>query len=134
MPAVKHTGLFGALRCRRLAHREGFDDALLLNPDGTISELVTSNIGFVRDGQTIWPRSEWLTGVTMTLLHEALDEPMRTEALTLADLPAMECVFATNSATGVRPVASVNDRSWPTDHPMLKQLQELYAGIPAERL
>lgn len=134
MPAVKHIGLFGALRRRRIAQREGFDDALFLNPDGTISEIVTSNIGFVRDGQTIWPRSELLTGVTMTLLHQAPNEPIRTEALTLADLPTMESAFATNAATGIRPVASVDDQSWPPGHPMLKQLCELYADIPAEQL
>src|SRR3954447_8146397 len=60
IPAVKHIGLFGALRCRRTAQREGFDDVLFLNQDGTISEIATSNIGFVRDGHIVWPRSEWL--------------------------------------------------------------------------
>lgn len=134
MPAVKHIGLFGALRCRRTAQREGFDDVLFLNPDGTISEIATSNIGFVRDGQTVWPRSEWLTGITMTLLNQALDEPIHTEPVTLSDLPGMEFAFATNAAIGIRPVASVDDRSWPTDHPALKQLCDLYADIPAERL
>jgi branched-subunit amino acid aminotransferase/4-amino-4-deoxychorismate lyase len=133
-PAVKHIGLFGALRCRRTAQREGFDDVLFLNPDGTISEIATSNIGFVRDGQIIWPRSEWLTGVTMTLLHQALDEPIQTEPLTLSDLPAMECVFATNAATGIRSVASVDDHAWPTRHSALEQLHELYSDIPAEQL
>jgi len=134
MPAVKHIGLFGALRCRRTAQREGFDDALFLNPDGTISEIVTSNIGFVRNGRAIWPRSEWLPGVTMTLINQALDEPIHTEPLTLTDLPTMEFAFATNAATGIRPVASVDDQSWPVEHPILRQLQELYADIPAEQL
>ena len=134
MPAVKHIGLFGALRCRRTAQREGFDDVLFLNQDGTISEIATSNIGFVRDGNIVWPRSEWLTGITMTLLNQALDEPIRTEPVTLTDLPTMEFVFATNAATGIRPVASVDDQSWPVDHPTLKQLRDLYADIPAEQL
>ncbi len=134
MPALKHIGLFGALRCRRTAQREGFDDVLFLNPDGTISEIATSNIGFVRDGQTIWPRSEWLTGITMTLLNQAFDEPIHTEPVTLSDLPTMEFVFATNAATGIRPVAAVDDRSWPAGHPSLKQLCDLYADIPAEQL
>lgn len=134
MPAVKHIGLFGALRCRRSAQREGFDDALFLNSDGTISEIATSNIGFVREGQIIWPRSEWLTGVTMTLLNQTLDEPIHTEPVTLPDLPTMEFVFATNAATSIRPVATVNDQSWPTDHPALKQLRDLYADIPAEQV
>ncbi|HCU51526.1 MAG TPA: aminotransferase, partial [Micromonosporaceae bacterium] len=134
MPAVKHIGLFGALRCRRTAQREGFDDVLFLNADGTISEIATSNIGFVRDGQIVWPRSEWLTGITMTLLNQALDEPIRTEPVTLSDLPAMEFVFATNAATDIRPVAAVDNQSWPTDHAVLKRLCDLYTDIPAERL
>ena len=116
------------------AQREGFDDVLLLNPDGTISEIATSNIGFVRNGQAIWPRSEWLTGTTMTLLNQVLDEPIHTEPVTLTDLPAMELVFATNAATGIRPVTSVDDQSWPTDHAALRQLRDLYADIPGEQL
>jgi len=134
LPAVKHIGLFGALRCRRTAQREGFDDVLFLNADGTISEIATSNIGFVRDGQAIWPRSEWLPGITMTLLNQTLDEPINTEPVTLSDLPSMEFVFATNAATGIRAVAAVDDRSWPTDHAILGQLRDLYADIPAEQL
>jgi branched-subunit amino acid aminotransferase/4-amino-4-deoxychorismate lyase len=134
MPAVKHIGLFGALRCRRTAQREGFDDVLFLNQDGTISEIATSNIGFVRGGDIVWPRSEWLTGITMTLLNQALDEPIHTEPVTLTNLPDMEFVFATNAATGIRPVASVDDQSWPIDHPTLERLRELYADIPAEQV
>ncbi|MPY81497.1 MAG: aminotransferase, partial [Actinophytocola sp.] len=62
IPSIKHVGLFGAMKRRRDAQREGFDDVLFLNKDGTISEIATSNIGCIRDGQIIWPRSEWLTG------------------------------------------------------------------------
>jgi branched-subunit amino acid aminotransferase/4-amino-4-deoxychorismate lyase len=134
MPAVKHIGLFGALLCRRTAQLEGFDDVLFLNPDGTISEIATSNIGFVRDGNIVWPRSEWLSGITMTLLNQALDEQIRTEPVLLSDLPDMEFVFATNAATGIRQVASVDDQSWSTNHPALEQLRDLYADIPAEQL
>jgi branched-subunit amino acid aminotransferase/4-amino-4-deoxychorismate lyase len=134
MPAVKHIGLFGALLCRRSAQREGFDDVLFLNPDGTISEIATSNIGFVRDGQTIWPRSEWLAGITMTLLNQALDEPVRSAPVTLADLPSMGFAFATNAAVGIRPVTSVDSHSWPINHSALKQLRDLYSEVPAEQL
>ena len=34
----------------------------------------------------------------------------------------------------LRPVAAVDDQSWPIDHPALKQLRDLYADIPAEQL
>ncbi|GAA2819983.1 aminotransferase class IV family protein [Saccharopolyspora taberi] len=133
-PAVKHIGLFGPLRLRRSAQREGFDDVLFLNPDGTVSELATSNVGFVRDGRVVWPRSEYLTGITMTLLNQELDEPVVTEPLTPADLTGMEAAFATNAAVGVRPIASVDDATWPDDHKVLQELRDLYAGIPPETL
>ena len=48
MPTTKHIGLFGAMQRRRAAQRDGFDDVLFLSPDGTISEIATSNIGFVK--------------------------------------------------------------------------------------
>ncbi|GGJ01570.1 hypothetical protein GCM10011581_43460 [Saccharopolyspora subtropica] len=133
-PAVKHVGLFGAMMHRRSAQREGFDDVLFLNPDGTISEIATSNIGFVRDGEIVWPRSEFLVGVTMTLLRQALDEPVTTEPLTLSDLPHMDAAFATNAATGIRPVRSVDGTEWPVDHKVFGDLRELYAEIPPEHL
>jgi branched-subunit amino acid aminotransferase/4-amino-4-deoxychorismate lyase len=134
IPKVKHIGLFGALERRRSAQRDGYGDVLFLNPDGTISEIATSNIGFVRGGEIVWPRSEYLAGITMTLLHQALDEAVVTEPLTLSDLPGMDAAFATNAATGVRSVISVDDVQWPAEHKAVRDLQELYADIPAERV
>ena len=130
---MKHIGLFGALQRRRAAQREGYDDVLFMNPDGTISEIATSNIGFIREGRIIWPQAAYLVGITMTLLHQALDEPVATEPLTLSDLAGMDAAFATNAATGVRAVTSVDSTAWRSaEHPMLKELRELYADIPAE--
>lgn len=133
-PSVKHVGLFGALKLRRSAQREGFDDVLFLNPDGTISEIATSNIGFIRDGQVVWPKSECLPGVTMRLLQQSLDEPVTAEPLTPADLVSFDVAFATNAATGIRPVSAVDGVEWPIDHEALRELQELYADIPPEPL
>lgn len=133
-PATKHISLFGALQRRRAAQRDGFDDVLFLSPDGTIAEIATSNIGFVRDGEIVWPRAEYLAGVTMTLINQELDEPVTTKPLTLSDLDGVDAAFGTNAATGVRAVASIDDRKWPSDHPALGRLRELYADIPAEHV
>lgn len=134
LPTVKHVGLFGSMHQRRKAQQHGFGDALFLNADGTISEIATSNVGFVRHGQVIWPRSPWLAGVTMRLIQQALDEPVTTEPVTLSDLPGLDAAFATNAVTGVRPVAGVDETTWPADHPVLKDLRELYEDIPAETI
>ena len=40
----------------------------------------------------------------------------------------------TNAATGVRPVAAINDMQWPDDHKHLRELAELYLDIPGEAL
>ena len=122
------------MKHRRAAQREGFDDVVFLNPDGTLSELATSNIGFVRAGEIVWPRSECLAGVTMTLLNQALDEPVTSKALKLPDLSAMEAAFATNAATGVRAVVSIDDLSWSDEHKRLQELRDLYIDIPGEAL
>jgi branched-subunit amino acid aminotransferase/4-amino-4-deoxychorismate lyase len=134
VPAVKHVGLFGALDHRRAAQRDGFDDVLFVNPDGTVSEIATSNIGFVRDGRIVWPRSDCLAGVTMTLIHQALDAPAGTEPVTLTDLPGMEACFATNAISGIRAVMSVDGTVWPASHQVHGMLRRLYADIPPERV
>ncbi|WP_258344964.1 aminotransferase class IV family protein [Saccharopolyspora gregorii] len=133
-PPVKHIGLYAALRRRRIAQRDGFDDVLFLNPNGTISEIATSNIGFVRDGQIIWPKAEYLSGVTMTLLQQEFDESVVVEPVTLSDLNEMDAVFATNAATGLRVVSAVESNEWPKEHPVLDELRGLYADIPGERV
>lgn len=132
IPAVKHVGLFGTMKHRRDAQRQGFDDVLFVNKDGTISEIATSNIGFVRGGRIVWPRSAYLAGVTMALLNQELDEPVTAESLTPGDLSQMEAAFATNAATGIRPVTCVDNTQWSADHPILSKLRELYADIPGE--
>jgi branched-subunit amino acid aminotransferase/4-amino-4-deoxychorismate lyase len=135
IPSVKHTGLLGALKRRREAQREGFDDILFLNPDGTISEIATSNIGFIRDGRVVWPRAEALQGVTMTLINQALDEPVTSEPLTLSELPSMEAVFATNAASAIRAVASIDGAEWRSaNNKDIRRLFELYLDIPGERV
>lgn len=134
LPAVKHVGLFGALKQRRDAQRQGFDDVLFVNRDGTISEIATSNIGFVRGSQVVWPRSPYLAGITMTLLNQELDEPVIAEPLTPSDLVEMDAAFATNAATGVRAVSGVDETRWPVDHLVLSKLRELYEGIPGEKV
>lgn len=134
IPAVKHVSLFGALMHRRRAQRAGFDDVLFTSDAGVISEASTSNVGFVRQGQVVWPRAEWLPGVTMALIDQGLDQPAATESVNVSDLPAMEAAFVTNASTGVRAVLSVDHTEWRTDHEVLDKVRKLYAETPYELL
>ncbi|MGH4022424.1 MAG: aminotransferase class IV family protein [Pseudonocardiaceae bacterium] len=134
MPEVKHVGLFGSLRLRRMAQRNGFDDALFTDGDAVISEAATSNIGFVDGARVVWPQAEWLPGVTMRLINQTRDEHVATAPLRLAELSEIDAVFATNAAVGVRPVNAIDDAHWPGDHPTLRALRKQYEDIPPERL
>ncbi|ONH33503.1 aminotransferase class IV family protein [Pseudofrankia asymbiotica] len=134
LPEVKHVGLFGALRLRRAAQRAGFDDAVFTDAAGVLSEAATSNLGFVTGGRVLWPSAECLPGVTMRLVDQALGADATTAAVTLADLPRLDAAFATNAATGVRPVAAIDDVRWPQDHPVVRELARRYEAIPPEPL
>ncbi|OJF16261.1 aminotransferase class IV [Couchioplanes caeruleus] len=133
VPAVKHTGLFGSLYERRRAQLDGYDDALFVDGDGSVSEGVTWNVGFVASDSTlIWPRAQVLSGVTMRLVAGAHTGPQRTEPVPLAHLPTMVAAFATNSAGGIRPVASIDTLRFSTAHEALDLLARQYAGIEPE--
>jgi branched-subunit amino acid aminotransferase/4-amino-4-deoxychorismate lyase len=131
---VKHIGLFGQLRLRREAQAAGFDDAIFVEPDNTVSEGGTWNLGFVRDdGSVVWPSAPVLPGVTMRLLQESHGS-MKTEAVPVTDIPAMSAAFATNTSIGVRPIRRIDDVEFGIDHPALAELQAAYLDVPGERL
>ncbi|MER6996184.1 aminotransferase class IV family protein [Streptomyces sp. NPDC000410] len=132
--AVKHVALFGQLRVRRQAQLAGFDDALLIEPDGRISEGTTWNVGFVDEaGTVVWPEADVLPGVTMRLL-QAAHGPSATRPVRFGELPSMQAAFATNTSIGVRTLSAVDEVTFPVDEPVLAALREAYAAVPPERL
>ncbi|MGH8966949.1 MAG: aminotransferase class IV family protein [Actinomycetes bacterium] len=133
LPEVKHVGLFGALRHRRNAQLDGFDDAVFTDPESYVSEGATWNIGFYDGEHVIWPNAEVLSGVTMRLLQQVHDRTT-TAPVNVADLPRMQAAFATNTAIGVRAINTINELEYPTDHPIFETLRKEYDEIPGESL
>ncbi|TDD39047.1 aminotransferase [Actinomadura sp. KC06] len=131
LPEQKHVGLFGAIRHRRNAQLDGFDDCVFTDADMFISEGATWNIGFFDGHQVIWPNAEILQGVTMRLLQQVHDA-MSLGPVNVSDLPRMEAAFATNTAVGVRAITAINDVEFPDAHPILETLRKEYEEIPAE--
>jgi branched-subunit amino acid aminotransferase/4-amino-4-deoxychorismate lyase len=134
LPEVKHVGLFGALRWRRVAQRNGFDDALFTDAGAAISEAATSNIGFVDGERIVWPEADCLAGVTMRLINKARQADATTTPVTLSDLAGVDAVFATNAVVGVRSVSAVDGIQCSDEHPVLDILRRQYAGIRPELL
>lgn len=133
LPRVKHVGLFGALHARRQAQLAGADDALFLNPAGFVTEGVTWNVGFIRDGRVLWPEAEVLPGVTMALLRGSGHEHV-TVPITMEQALTAEAAFAVNTAVGARALAAIGGTELAVDHPVLRALQQAYRSIEGDAL
>jgi branched-subunit amino acid aminotransferase/4-amino-4-deoxychorismate lyase len=129
---IKHIGDFGQSYYARLSQRNGFDEALLTGPDGTISEGSITNIGFFDSAAIIWPDAPVLSGITMQLLHARLPGhgvPSRRDTVRLADVGSFAGAFVTNSR-GIAPVRQIDDRMLPIDTGLMTQLTEIYESVP----
>ena len=134
LPLVKHIGLFGQLRLRRVAQTAGFDDAIFVEPDGRFSEGTTWNLGFVDlDGLVIWPDGPALPGVTMQLLQTAHADSI-VRPVTRESLGEMRVAFAVNVSIGVRAIAAIDNTQFAADDSTLDLLRKSYAEIPTGRL
>ncbi|MEU8901291.1 aminotransferase class IV [Nocardia sp. NPDC048505] len=134
-PRLKHGGLFAQLLHRADVQRAGYDDVLLADRDGTISEAATSNIAVIdHDGRLIWPEADVLAGITMQLLNRVRDTEVVTKKIAVADLSAYATVVATNAAVGVRPIASIDDKALPIDDELVTRLRADYESIPPQSI
>jgi branched-subunit amino acid aminotransferase/4-amino-4-deoxychorismate lyase len=120
----------------RLAHRNGFDDALLTAADGTVSETATANIGFFDQTGVVWPDGPMLHGITMQLLERALPPrgvSIRRAPITLEDALSFDCAFLSN-ARGLAAVTQVDNHRLAADAGSLETIADAYASIPWEAI
>ena len=132
VPHIKHAGTFAQTHYRRLAERNGFDEALLTGPGGVIAEGAITNIGFSDGATVIWPDTPALHGITMQLLEHRLPRaglPSRRSTVRLADLPSFSAAFVTNSL-GTAPVGRVDDLTIPIDVELMKTVTQVYESVP----
>jgi len=125
---LKHVGSWGQGRFGELALAAGFDEGLLVDEAGRISEGIVTNVGFWRDGTVIWPEGPKLAGITMLLLQRQLTAaglPQAGAPVCLADLARQEGMILCN-ARGWAPVGRVDDLVIPQD--------ETFAGVIASAL
>ncbi|MFC4529264.1 aminotransferase class IV [Sphaerisporangium dianthi] len=137
LPEVKHSGMFGALLQRRFAQANGYDDVLFVNARSQVTEGPTWNIGFIRGGRVLWPRSDRLDGVTMRLLDEALRRagvPSEAADVDTDELATMDAAFVTDAAAGPRPVGAIEGAGLSVDEPLLTTVRREYAALPADLL
>ena len=128
---IKHLAT-GQAFYSRLAHRHGFDDALLTGADGLVSETAIANVGFFAASGVIWPDAPLLRGITMQLLERKLPEhgvPTRHAPVRLQDLTSFEGAFLTN-ARGIAAVSDIDGARLPIPAERLKALTDAYESVP----
>ena len=114
-----------------LAHHRGFDDVLLLNERGELSECTAANIYIVKDRQTSTPplSSGCLAGVsrfTLMELAKKAGSPIVERAITKEELFSADEVFITSTTRQVQPVNQIEDHSWNAPGPVTEQFAQVF--------
>jgi len=101
----------------------GYDEAIMLGPDGRVSEGTGENLFIVRDGLIISPppsEAGALRGITLSSIVKIANDlgyDVSFEALRRDDLYLADEAFVTGTAVEVVPVSSVDDRLVGTGKP-----------------
>lgn len=124
---LKHVGSFAQIYYGIQAERDGYDDALLVDSDGSIAETTIANIAFGYGGAVVWPDAPTLPGTTMQLLEPRLAS--RRRQVRLIELPIFDAAFITNSR-GVTPVGRIDDVVIPVDDRLMREVVTAYESVP----
>ncbi|APD48947.1 branched-chain amino acid transaminase [Synechococcus sp. CS-602] len=106
----------------------GFDEALLLNSRGKVSEASGMNLFIVRDGQLITPGvdQDILEGITRASILELAQDmgiPTLERAVDKTELFIADEVFLSGTAARVTPVRRIESTEMPADRPVMEQLR-----------
>lgn len=133
-PSAKATGAYiNASMAKLEATQSGFDEAIMLNPQGHVSEGTGQNLFMVRNGEILTPPliDGPLPGITresvIEIAHD-LGMPLSEQSLTRANLYSAEELFLTGSATEVVPIREIDGRTFECG-PVTQTLQQRYADI-----
>ena len=114
----------------RDANARGFDNAVVLDPNGNVAELLTANLWIVKDGVAMTPaiNGTFLNGVTrqrmIQLLKDAGNE-VEEVTMTWDDVANADEVFSTGNYGKVMPIVKVEDRDLQPG-PVATKARDLY--------
>ena len=136
-PAAKGTGMYiNSSMAKIEAIKAGYDEAILLSPQGYVSECTGENLFVVRGGRIVTPplsagALEGITQDTVLTLARDLGYEVGTENILRSDLYVADEAFLTGTAAEVVPISSVDDRDVGDGRPgpITRRLQELYGEV-----
>jgi branched-chain amino acid aminotransferase len=115
MTRGKITGYYvNSILAKREAKANGYDEAILLDPDGYVSEGTGENIFIVRRGVLkTTPLTSILEGITRNSVLELARErkiPVAEERFTRDEMYVADEVFVTGTAAELTPVREIDNR------------------------
>ena len=132
LPQLKHVGTFPLFQYRRLALRQGFDDAVFVDAAGRVSEGSTWNVAFLAGDEVLWPQAEALRGTAERLLVAGLEQLGMAQSwreIPLDALPGVSGAVACN-ATGLWPLSRIGERRFADSQALLERLRQALAQAP----
>ena len=133
-PAAKATGQYlNSSLAKAEAVKAGYDEGILLNPNGYVTDGSGENVFLVRDGVLCTPplAAGCLAGITRaSILQIADDEGIRVREgdLVRTDLYLADEAFFTGTAAEVVPIREVDDRVLGDPGPITRRLQEVFTA------
>lgn len=137
-PQAKMTGIYiNSALTKTEAVQNGYDEGIMLSPDGHVSEGSGENIFLVEDGRLITPAiyNNILMGITrdtvITLAKNELGLETVERSIVRSELYAADECFLTGTAVHITPVSEIDDRKIGDGSigPVTSRLQELYFDI-----
>ncbi len=134
-PRAKVTGIYvNSALAKSEANANGFDEAIMLNENGHVSEGSGENIFMVRDGKLITPSpaDNVLEGITAKSVIEIAEKELGVELvqreIDRTELYIADEVFMTGTAAHLTPIVEVDRRAVGTGHPgpITSKLSEIF--------
>ena len=133
-PAAKGTGMYiNSCLAKVEALKAGYDEAILLSPQGYVSECTGENLFIVRDDRVITPpvaagALEGITQASVITIARDLGYEVESTNVLRSDLYTADEAFLTGTAAEVVPIRSVDDRTLGTGEPgpVTRKVQEVY--------
>lgn len=138
LAGAKVTSWINNLWCLQEAQQAGFDEVVLLNERGEVSECTAANIFCVRGGRVVTPplSSGCLEGITRSVLLEigaSAGAPVEERTLLPEDLYVAEEVFISSTNRDLLPVVEINgNKIAGVNGPIAQKLEKAFTAYVRE--
>ena len=131
-PAAKGCGHYiNSQMAKVQAIKAGYDEAILLSPQGNVSECTGENLFIVSGGTIITPPTSAgaLEGITQDAVHRITDDlgiPYVQGNLLRSDLYTADEAFLSGTAAEIVPIRSVDERAIGDPGPTTRAVQDVF--------